>query len=190
MAWLLSRRNRLSFLTANTVAGPLDGAHRSGRATGNHQDPPATLLLPRRTPHPQDPPPHPASAPALALGNPVRWRPGSIARLAAPFLTAPPAADPPPDNPMAVPPTGATQPASVAACLPPCRSRLPLPLLAAIFSLPWSPDTILNPICWHRAWPVRLHLLIIPPVNAHASSLRWIRAKGGERVVDGRRSVG
>ena len=38
--------------------GTLDGAHRSGPATGNHQDPAATLLLPGRTPHPLGAPPH------------------------------------------------------------------------------------------------------------------------------------
>ena len=32
--------------------GSLDGAHRSGRACGDHQDPPTTVLLPRRTAHP------------------------------------------------------------------------------------------------------------------------------------------
>ena len=45
--------------------GRLDGAHRSGRAGGNHQDHQATLLLSGRTHHPQGPPPHPASAPRL-----------------------------------------------------------------------------------------------------------------------------
>ena len=32
--------------------GALDGAHRSGRAGGDHQDPAAAILLPRRTAHP------------------------------------------------------------------------------------------------------------------------------------------
>ena len=32
--------------------GSLDGAHRSGRATGNQQNPPAAVLLYRRTAHP------------------------------------------------------------------------------------------------------------------------------------------
>ena len=72
MAWFVSRRNCPSFLTANTVAGPLDNSHRSGRAAGDHQDPPAALLLYRRTDYPLGPPPHFASAPALALGNPVQ----------------------------------------------------------------------------------------------------------------------
>ena len=34
--------------------GPLDGAHRSGRASGHHQDPAAAFLRPGRTAHPQD----------------------------------------------------------------------------------------------------------------------------------------
>ena len=43
-------------------------------ATGDHQDPPTTLLLPRRTAHPLGAPPHFASSPALALGKPFsRW---------------------------------------------------------------------------------------------------------------------
>ena len=69
--------------------GTLDGAHRSGRATGNHQNPPTTLLLYGRTAHQFSAPPHPASSPALALGNPVQSRPGTIASLATPSLTAP-----------------------------------------------------------------------------------------------------
>ena len=69
--------------------GPLDGAHRSGRAGGDHQNPPAAVLLPRRTAHQFGAPPHFASSKALALGSPVQWRPGAIARPAAPNLTAP-----------------------------------------------------------------------------------------------------
>ena len=67
--------------------GPLDGAHRSGRATGDHQDPQATLLLYGRTAHPFGAPPHFTSSPALALGSPVQSRPGTIARPATPNLT-------------------------------------------------------------------------------------------------------
>ena len=52
--------------------GSLDGAHRSGRAAGDHQDAPATVLLPGRTAHPLGAPPHPASSKALALGNRVQ----------------------------------------------------------------------------------------------------------------------
>ena len=76
--------------------GTLDGAHRSGRAGGDHQDPATTLLLPRRTAHPQGAPPHFASAPALALGKPVQSRPGPTARPATSFLTPPTGSDPSP----------------------------------------------------------------------------------------------
>ena len=64
--------------------GTLDGAHRSGPAGGDHQDPATTLLLYGRTAHPLGAPPHPASAPALALGKPVQSRPRSIA---SPFIS-------------------------------------------------------------------------------------------------------
>ena len=74
--------------------GTLDGAHRSGRVVGDHQDTPATVLLPGRTAHPLGAPPHFASAPALALGNPVQWRPGTTARHPTPGLTAPSSPDP------------------------------------------------------------------------------------------------
>ncbi len=67
---------------------PLDSTHRSGPACGDHQDPPAALLLPGRTDHPLGAPPHTASATALALGSPVRSCPGPIARPATPCLTA------------------------------------------------------------------------------------------------------
>ena len=55
--------------------GTLDGAHRSGRADRDHQDPATPLLFHGRKAHPLGAPPHFASAPALALGNPVQWRP-------------------------------------------------------------------------------------------------------------------
>ena len=79
-------------------SGSLDNARRPGRATGNHQDPQAALLLPGRTAHPLGAPPHFASSPALALGNPVQQRSGETARPPTPFLTAP---DRPPDYPQA-----------------------------------------------------------------------------------------
>ena len=41
------------------------------------------------TAHPLGAPPHFASAKALAPGNPVQWRPGTVARPATPSLTAP-----------------------------------------------------------------------------------------------------
>ena len=75
--------------------GALDGAHRSGRAGGDHQDPAAAILLPGRTAHPLGAPPDPAFASALALGGPVHWRPDPIAHPAASLLTVAPATGPP-----------------------------------------------------------------------------------------------
>ena len=69
--------------------GSLDGTHRSGRATGDHQDPAATLLRSGRTAHPLGPASHPAAAPGLALAEPVQQRSGETARPPTPFLTAP-----------------------------------------------------------------------------------------------------
>ena len=69
--------------------GPLDNARRPGRATGNHQDPQAALLRSGRTAHPLGPASHPASAPGLALAEPVQQRSGETARPATPCLTAP-----------------------------------------------------------------------------------------------------
>ena len=66
-------------MTFKTVAGPLDGTHRSGRATGDHQDPAATLLLHGRTAYPLGAQTHFASATALALGSPVQPRPSPTA---------------------------------------------------------------------------------------------------------------
>ena len=68
--------------------GTLDGAHRSGPAGGDHQDPATTLLLYGRTAHQFGPPTHFTSSPALALGKPVQSRPRSIARPAISCLTA------------------------------------------------------------------------------------------------------
>ena len=83
--------------------GSLDNAHRPGRAGGNHQDPPTTLLRPGRTHHPQGAAPHPAPAPGLALAEPVQRRSRPIARPAAPLLTTPTASDHPPHYPIASP---------------------------------------------------------------------------------------
>ena len=76
--------------------GPLDNARRSGRATGDHQDPAATLLRSARTAHPLGAPSHPASDPGLALAEPVQQRSGETARPATPFLTVAPVTGPPP----------------------------------------------------------------------------------------------
>ena len=61
-----------------------------GRAGVHHQDPPTTLLLHPRTPHPQGPPARPASSPGLALAKPIQLRPG---RDCAPFRFLPDRAD-------------------------------------------------------------------------------------------------
>ena len=70
-------------------SGSLDNARRPGRATGNHQNPQAALLLSGRTAHPLGPASHPASAPGLALAEPVQQRSGETARPPTPSLTAP-----------------------------------------------------------------------------------------------------
>ena len=70
-------------------SGSLDNARRPGRATGHHQDPQAALLRSPRTAHPLGPASHPASAPGLALAEPVQQRSGETARPPTPFLTAP-----------------------------------------------------------------------------------------------------
>ena len=49
--------------------GPLDGAHRSGRAGGDHQDPPAAVLLPRRTAHPLGAKASPCICPSVGPGK-------------------------------------------------------------------------------------------------------------------------
>ena len=82
---------------AGPQPGPLDGPARSGRADSDHQDPPASHLLPGWTPHPQSAPPHPASAPALALAKPAQQCPGAIARPATTLLIAQQPLTRPPD---------------------------------------------------------------------------------------------
>ncbi len=168
MAWLLSRRNCQSFLTANTVAGPLGRAHRSGRARGgNHQDPPATLLRHGRTAHPHRTPPHPASAPTLALGKPVHSRPHPIARHSPASLTAPSVPDAPTGQPLGCP-AHSRQPSPrvpLPACrravfagprhsgLPPChwRGHRPLPSTPSIgtgpgpFAFPYPSSHVSTP---------------------------------------------
>ena len=68
--------------------GPLDGADWSGRADRDHQDPQAAGLRSGGTDHPLGAPPHFASPPALALGNPVQSRLGPAASHSVPGLTA------------------------------------------------------------------------------------------------------
>ena len=174
MAWFVSRRNCPSFLTANTVAGPLDRAHRSGRADRDHQDPQATLLFYGRTAHPLGAPPHFASSPALALGKPVQSRPGTIARPSISGLTASLAPDPPTrllnrlEDPRQVGPR-----ASLAACSPDNlaqhRHRGPP-------TSPWRGYRTLHSAKSIGIKPSRLFPLPHIPCLTHmATSLRWIR---------------
>ena len=66
----------------------LDGADWPGRADRDHQDPQAAGLRSGGTDHPLGAPPHFASPPALALGNPVQSRLGPAASHSVPGLTA------------------------------------------------------------------------------------------------------
>ena len=66
----------------------LDGADWSGGADRDHQDPQAAGLRSGGTDHPLGAPPHFASPPALALGNPVQSRLGPAASHSVPGLTA------------------------------------------------------------------------------------------------------
>ena len=97
--------------------------HRSGRAGGDHQDPPAAVLLPGRTDHPLGAPPHTASATALALGSPVRSCPGPIARPPTPCLTAAAATGRHPAN--------RTSPRTRASPVCECLLLRPLPAISA-----------------------------------------------------------
>ena len=79
--------------------GPLDRAHRAGRAAGHHQDPATTLLLPGRT-HPlAKPAASPCISPRAGPGETNSTAPGPIARSATPFLTTPRRSTFPPDYP-------------------------------------------------------------------------------------------
>ena len=64
------------------------GVDWSGRADRDHQDPQAAGLRSGGTDHPLGAPPHFASPPALALGNPVQSRLGPPASHSIPGLTA------------------------------------------------------------------------------------------------------
>ena len=59
-----------------------------GGGGGDYQNPPATLFLSRRTPHPQGAAPHTASPPGLALAKPVQLRPGETESPASTLLIA------------------------------------------------------------------------------------------------------
>ena len=153
-------------------------AHRSGRGGGDHQDPPAALLLPGRTAHPLGPPPHFASATGLALGNPVHSRPGSIASPAIACLTAPTAPDT--STRLLNHPTESHRPGprlSSLACCPadPAPAPLPRTAIGATNSNQRPPPA---PVIGIERGPSRPTALT-PCSNPKAAPHRWIRAKGG-----------
>ena len=148
--------------------GPLDGAHRSGPATGDHQDPAATLLLPGRTAHPLSAPTHPAPATTLALGKPVQSRPGKIPRPPAPSLTA--ATSPPTRHPAhgTSPPTR-TNPVREGHFLPTaCRITPDMTTAGHQNRVGVATSRRPHPHLWNQTCPIRLPLPIIPGVNASA----------------------
>ena len=85
---LCRQRRLVSRAGDGSQSGSLDLPHRTGRTSLHHQDPAQTVLLPRRTAYTLGPPSHPASSPALALGNTVRPRSGQTANHSVTELTA------------------------------------------------------------------------------------------------------
>ena len=140
-----------------------------GEQIGDHQDPAQTLLLPGWTAHPLGPPPHFASAPALALGSPVQSRPGKAPILTTPCLTPLFATDSTPPN--SRPPAPRAHPAASNLTIPrfpafPDRSRSPARLLKTfcrVTSVPMEPTPP----------PLQLPHPNLPGLHA---SHRWIRA--------------
>ena len=85
---LCRQRRLVSRAGDGSQSGSLDLPHRTGRTSLHHQDPAQTVLLPRRTAYTLGPLSHPASSPALALGNTVRPRSGQTANHSVTELTA------------------------------------------------------------------------------------------------------
>ena len=137
--------------------------------------PPTTLLLHGRTAHPLGAPPHFASAPALALGNPVQSRPRSIASAAISGLTAPSAPNPPTRLPNRLAGPSQVGPrASLAAyrtdnLAQHCHCGPSTSSLRGYRTLPQPNLLGSSP---HRLSP----LPHIPCLTGMATSLRWIRA--------------
>ena len=156
--------------------GTLDRAHRSGRAGGDHQDPPTTLLLYGRTVHPLGAPPHFTSSPALALGNPVQWRPRTIASPSISSLTARLA----PAHPLDFPTASKTRAKSVPERL---RSHAALTISPTTtttgrrhtLGVATAPCT--QPYLLESKPPRFFPLPRIPCLTGMATSLRWIWAK-------------
>ena len=178
----LRRQRRLGGGTGDgPQPGPLDGADRSGRADRDHQDPSATVLLPGRTAHPLGTPPHPASATALALGQPSSVAPWhgcerfhSQPDGARPQLTRhPPNRTSPANSRQSGPraPLAASSPRHLALPNIPRRSQ-GLPAAAEDRHRPHLPESCPD----HR-----LPLPLITHSAAATSYLRWIRAKRESR---------
>ena len=144
-----------------------------GRADGDHQDPPVAGLLYRRTAHP-------ASSPALALGNPVQSYPGPIARPATPALTAASATGPPTS------PSPTNQP-NVSQHLAPDR---PASVSCYALSLGERLDTTtadrpLTPTVQNLPGQSLLHVPC-PPFRRRRHPVWWIRAKVRDYTRDPR----
>ena len=144
------------------------------RADGGHSNPPAEVLLYRRTEHPLGAPPHCASSSALALGSPVLWCPGPIASHSAPNLTVPPvprASRRATDGLRRVAPLGPSlsPPASCPAHL--ARRRR--------CGQPAAPRTTTaarhRSHLWESSPDRHVPLPLIPCSKAKAASLQWIR---------------
>ena len=148
----------------------------SGRADGGHQDPPAPLLLPRRTAHPFGTPPHPASPPTLALGNPSSVAPWPGCK---PFRTrldyAVDNRTAPPDNRRS--PQSRASPARDCFLLhadPPISPRRPH---RGPPSAPCTATADRHPPHLLESSPDRrVPMSLTPCSNAMAASHRWIRA--------------
>ena len=145
--------------------GSLDSAHRSGRATGDHQDPQATLLLPGRTAHPLSAPTHPAPATTLALGKPVQSCPGKIPRPPAPSLTA--ATSPPTRHPPhgTSPPTRTNPVREGHSLHTACRITPDMTTAGHQNRAGVATSRRPHPHLWNQTCPARLPLPIIPGFN-------------------------
>ncbi len=129
------------------------------------------FFAPGRTAHPFGPPPHPASAPGLALGKPVQSRPGTIARLASPVLTAAtgPPTSPSPTSQPNVPQHLRANPVPEGHSLTTAYRISPdVAMAGRHHRVRASTSRPLHPHQLESVCPVRLPLLIIPGINASA----------------------
>ena len=128
-------------------------------------NPQTTGLRPGRTAHPLGTPPHPASATALALGNPVQSRPGPAASHSTPSLTAPvrQCSNVPANSRQSGPraPLAASYPAISLTTADVSRHRRPQKRLQTARQPPVYPNSI----------PDHPRLLLPPPVSSPRPSL-------------------